>query len=108
MHGDMHGSHGLFRKGWPHEESVRVPLVVAGPDQPKGQVSDEPVSLLDLLPMTTSWADQNPWTCPRDRAPISMPSIVGLPDQCDQVWTGWRSADSKEIRMQSGEIWNVE
>ncbi len=27
-HGDMHGSHGLFRKGWPYEESVRVPLIV--------------------------------------------------------------------------------
>ena len=28
VHGDMHGAHGLFRKGWPHEESVRVPLLV--------------------------------------------------------------------------------
>ncbi|RRK00328.1 hypothetical protein Ga0100230_020660 [Opitutaceae bacterium TAV3] len=27
-HGDMHGAHGLFRKGWPYEESVRVPLLV--------------------------------------------------------------------------------
>jgi arylsulfatase A-like enzyme len=29
VHGDMHGAHGLFRKGWPYEESVRVPLVGA-------------------------------------------------------------------------------
>ena len=30
VHGDMHGAHGLFRKGWPYEESVRVPLLVRG------------------------------------------------------------------------------
>ena len=30
-HGDMHGSHGLFRKGWPYEEAVRVPLLVSWP-----------------------------------------------------------------------------
>ena len=36
VHGDMHGSHGLFRKGWPHEESVRVPLVVRAPGLPAG------------------------------------------------------------------------
>src|SRR5581483_4582845 len=28
VHGDMHGAQGLFRKGWPHEESVRVPLLM--------------------------------------------------------------------------------
>ncbi|WP_157836914.1 sulfatase-like hydrolase/transferase [Geminisphaera colitermitum] len=31
VHGDMHGAHGLFRKGWPYEESVRVPLLVRRP-----------------------------------------------------------------------------
>jgi arylsulfatase A-like enzyme len=33
VHGDMHGAHGLFRKGWPHEESVRVPLLVRSPGE---------------------------------------------------------------------------
>ena len=28
VHGDMHGSHGLFRKAWPYEESIRVPLLI--------------------------------------------------------------------------------
>jgi arylsulfatase A-like enzyme len=31
VHGDMHGAHGLFRKGWPYEESLRVPLIVRMP-----------------------------------------------------------------------------
>ena len=34
VHGDMHGSHGLFRKGWPFEESVRIPLLVREPGAP--------------------------------------------------------------------------
>lgn len=108
VHGDMHGAHGLFRKGWPHEESVRVPLVVAGPGLATGQVSDEPVSLLDLPAMTTSWTEGKGWNCPRDRAPISMPSVVNLPDQCDRLWRGWRSAERKEIRTESGEAWQVD
>jgi len=29
-HGDMHGSHGQFRKTTPHEESIRVPVIVSG------------------------------------------------------------------------------
>ncbi|MEI6338540.1 MAG: sulfatase [Verrucomicrobiota bacterium] len=29
-HGDMHGSHGQFRKTNPYEESIRVPMIIAG------------------------------------------------------------------------------
>lgn len=29
-HGDMHGSHGGFRKRLPYEESIRVPLIISG------------------------------------------------------------------------------
>ena len=29
-HGDMHGSHGQFRKMTPHEESIRVPFIIGG------------------------------------------------------------------------------
>lgn len=29
-HGDMHGSHGMFKKTNPYEESVRVPFIVGG------------------------------------------------------------------------------
>lgn len=29
-HGDMHGSHGMFRKMNPHEESIRIPFIISG------------------------------------------------------------------------------
>lgn len=103
VHGDMHGAHGLFRKGWPHEESVRVPFVVRGAG-PGGAI-DAPVSLLDLPAMTRAWADNESWNCPRDRAPISMPSVVALSDQCDRVWSGWRSATRKEVFNADGSPW---
>jgi arylsulfatase A-like enzyme len=29
-HGDMHGSHGMFRKQNPYEESIRTPMIISG------------------------------------------------------------------------------
>ena len=29
-HGDMHGSHGMFRKTNPYEESIRTPMLITG------------------------------------------------------------------------------
>jgi arylsulfatase A-like enzyme len=108
-HGDMHGSHGLFRKGWPHEESIRVPLLVraAGP-----AARDEgPFSLLDLARLTTALAD-GPEAAPAARgrdaggaARISMPSVVTLPDQCDRVWSGVRTAARKLVVGGDGAPW---
>ena len=106
VHGDMHGSHGKFRKGWPYEESVRVPFVVAG--SPGGVLGDEdrsPISLLDLPGMTRAWSEGKIWQCGRDRASISMPSVVELPDQGDRVWSGWRSAERKVVNLDDGSPW---
>lgn len=109
VHGDMHGAHGLFRKGWPHEESVRVPLLVAGaPGDEAGRVSAEPVSLLDLPAMTLAWAEGRAWCCGRDRAEISMPAVVALPDQCDRVWRGWRFPGGRKTLFNAdGSRWEL-
>jgi Arylsulfatase A and related enzymes len=114
VHGDMHGAHGLFRKGWPHEESVRVPLLVRGG---RGQGarsgergvggSDEPVSLLDLPAMTLAWSERRDWVCPREHAEISMPCVVALPYQCDRVWRGRRSATEKRVFNADGSEWGL-
>ncbi|HEY4988496.1 MAG TPA: sulfatase-like hydrolase/transferase [Opitutaceae bacterium] len=81
-HGDMHGAHGLFRKGWPHEESVRVPLLVRGAGTPGRD--GRPVSLIDLPAMAAAWSEGRSWEPagrPGGFARLSMPSVVDLPDQ---------------------------
>lgn len=105
VHGDMHGSHGLFRKGWPHEESVRVPLLIrgAGPAGP----DDRPVSLIELADLAAAWAGGRGARAAPCGGPsrISMPSVVGLPEQCDRVWSGVRTARRKLVLGGDGRPW---
>ena len=49
-HGESRGSRGLYGKFTMYEESAGVPFIAAGPDFPVGQVSNIPVSLVDLHP----------------------------------------------------------
>ncbi len=104
VHGDMHGSQGLFRKGWPYEESVRVPLLVRHP-QVQSRSAADPVSLLDLTEMTCAWARGEEWKGPGDYATISMPSVVDLPDQGDCQWHGIRGERYKLVLRGEEEPW---
>jgi arylsulfatase A-like enzyme len=100
-HGDMHGAHGHFRKGWPHEESVRVPLLVRGASASgaaaRGETRDVSVSLLDLPELMLAAADGREPRPPAEVARISMPSVVALPQQCDRVWRGVRNRARKLV-----------
>ena len=50
-HGELLGDHGIYLKGpFLYEESMRVPLVVSGPDVQEGVESDALVELVDLAP----------------------------------------------------------
>ena len=49
-HGESMGARGIFGKFTMYEESVAVPLLVAGPGVTAGAVCDAPVSLVDLYP----------------------------------------------------------
>lgn len=49
-HGDNMGERGLWGKSNMYEESAAVPMIMAGPDVPKGKVSRTPVSLVDVFP----------------------------------------------------------
>lgn len=114
VHGDMHGAHGLFRKGWPYEESVRVPLLVRHPAG-RGKAGDPApesrlVSLLELGRWSLGWTEgRRPEL--ETSAPggefqrISMPSVVALPDQCDRVWRGVRNRDRKLVLNADGSPW---
>ncbi len=120
VHGDMHGAHGHFRKGWPQEESVRVPLLIRGAEPGAIRRDDTPISLLDLPALTRRWAkgetpesstsDAPVATAPRAAARpefsvISMPSVVALPHQCDRIWRGLRARDRKLILDERGSVW---
>lgn len=49
-HGDMVGKHGLWYKSVMYEDSAGVSMIVAGPDIPRGRVSETNVSLVDVFP----------------------------------------------------------
>ncbi len=56
-HGDMLGSHGLWKKQWPHEESISVPFLLRWP----GGLSEAPRTVTQIID-----------------APDIMPTILGL------------------------------
>ena len=55
-HGDMHGSHGMYRKAKPFEESIRIPFIMGGelPASSGGKTGRFPVPLnhVDIAPTT--------------------------------------------------------
>jgi len=105
VHGDMHGAHGLFRKGWPHEESVRVPLLIRAPGVAARQ-DDAAVSLVDLAQLTANFAEgRSPGSSRPTSAKISMPSVVALPHQCDRRWRGVRTKSRKLVLNPDGTPW---
>jgi len=104
VHGDMHGSHGLFRKAWPYEESVRVPLLIRR-QRSEGKRDESPVSLVDLSHMAVAWAEGREWHCRRDSALISMPGATEIALQCPVAWRGFRSAKHKLVLNADGTPW---
>jgi arylsulfatase A-like enzyme len=109
VHGDMHGSHGLFRKAWPYEESVRVPLLIRrerGAGSSETNKKDEsPVSLVDLPHMAVAWAEGRAWHNKRDSALISMPAATEIALQCPVAWRGFRSPKHKLVLNENGTPW---
>lgn len=53
-HGENLGDRGLWGKFTMYEESIGVPMLIAGPDIPKGEVNAELVSHVDVFPSIIS------------------------------------------------------
>jgi len=76
-HGESLGEHGLFYKQCSYEGAVGVPLVMAGPGIPKGNVIKEPVSLVDLYP--------------------TIMDVAGLETEKDRPGTSWKKIARGEV-----------
>ena len=58
--GYMFGEHRLIGKNVPYEESLRVPLVMRGPEIPAGEHRKQTVAMVDLAPTIAELADAAP------------------------------------------------
>ncbi len=122
VHGDMHGLDGKFRKGWPDEGAVRVPLLISGCGL--AGVDDELlVSLTDLGPTLLGLAAcksrigvdgldlseclQGQGIGPTQQE-LSMPSVPPFAKQCPYVWTANRVLGRTEVFPESAESYTLE
>ena len=78
-HGDNVGARGLWGKSNHYEESVAIPLIMAGPDSQPG-LCETPVSLLDLAATIPAHFDLS-FDC--DGRPLA--EIAAAPDDPDRV-----------------------
>ncbi len=125
-HGDMHGSQGVFRKGWPYEESIRVPLLVHWPERISPGLRDRAlVSLVDIHSTTAALAggksldgvdtvdfssslfskEQQDVRLPG--VPLSMPSIPPYPPNCNRRWKGIRTLRYLAAWQENGKPWVI-
>jgi len=127
-HGDMHGSHGLYRKGWPHQEAVRVPLLLSWPKVFTSPRRDPLlISLLDLGPSLLGLCfeeSEGSLLVPngglnlasairlRKEGPefqnISMPSVTPFDKQCPYAWSGRRTLQKTEVVNDLGECFTLD
>lgn len=82
-HGDNCGERGLWGKSVMFEESAGVPLLMAGPDVPKGHVCDTPVNLIDVYPTLLNGAGVK--DIPVDRPGASLVEIANAADDLDRA-----------------------
>jgi arylsulfatase A-like enzyme len=102
-HGDMHGSHGVYKKQWPWDESIRVPMLIRYPRRVKSARHDFPLSAIDIMPTLLGLAgveipdrvegvDASAFLCGSSEAPPEAvllmnpcPFSIGDPRGADQV-----------------------
>lgn len=129
-HGDMHGSHGQFHKTSPWEESTGIPMIIGGGLDIQGNgirnVSDAPISLVDLAPTTLSLCGITPpaWMQGKDFSFLRKPATnrteeeaepdsvflqcvipTGHGDSVDRAWRGIVTKDGWKYVCFEGTDW---
>ena len=80
-HGEMLGDHGLWTKQVMYEGSVGVPMIMAGPNVPAGNLCNTPVMLTDIAPTALAVMQQ-----PFDGySGTSLVHLASQPDQPDRT-----------------------
>ena len=86
-HGDMHGSHGQFRKTSPYEESLRIPFIIGGGLHVYDKLTGHLPLLInhvDIAPTTLGLCgiDKPDWMCGNDYSGFRLPDRLQgeLPD----------------------------
>lgn len=93
-HGDNVGARGLWGKSTLYQESVAVPMIVAGPGLPRG-VCETPVDLLDLYPTILQGAGIDPAPHMADRPGRSLLDLAGAPAEPERpVFSEYHAAGS--------------
>lgn len=91
-HGDMHGSHGQWRKTSPWEESLRIPLLLGGPSRNHQAAHrlDHPINHVDLAPTTLGLCGLMPptWMDGTDYSSVAIDSAVPVPVRPDSAYLG--------------------
>ncbi len=125
-HGDMHGSHGQFRKTAPWEESIRVPCVVGGGrryEMKSGTRSDAPINHVDMAPTALGlcgievpdWMPGTDYSHHRlrkvasgaepDSAYLQLVVSTGHGDSVDRPWRGIVTRDGWKYAVLEGQPW---
>ena len=125
-HGDMHGSHGQFRKTAPWEESIRVPCVVGGGrryEMKSGTRSDAPINHVDMGPTALGlcgievpdWMPGTDYSHHRlrkvasgvepDSAYLQLVVPTGHGDSVDRPWRGIVTRDGWKYAVLEGQPW---
>lgn len=125
-HGDLHGSHGQFRKTAPWEESLRVPFVIGGRHHRyRGRTLrvDFPLNHVDVAPTTLGlcgidppfWMEGTDYSGHRNRdrstgtepdsAYLQLPVATGHGDSVDRPWRGVVTRDGWKYVVLEGQPW---
>jgi choline-sulfatase len=93
-HGEMLGAHGLWWKECLYEESVGVPMIVAGPDIPTGKVSRTPVNLVDCFPAIVEAVGASPAPEDADLPGESLFALAQAPDRDRVIFSEYHASMS--------------
>lgn len=125
-HGDMHGSHGQFRKTSPWEEALRVPFIIGGGVPFYGAKAGRlpiPVNHVDIAPTTLglcgiappAWMEGTDYSArflPRrtpgaepDSAYLQLVVPTGHADSVDRPWRGLVTRDGWKYVCLEGQPW---